>query len=99
MLTFLIIGLFQILLTVGFIMVWKSVMNNNQEQLPRVFFAITTVRIVFSVAIYAVVLWIIRTNVEMVKIFTLIYIVLYMLLLGFDTAYFYCSLQKINNKK
>lgn len=91
--------LYQTILTVGSVLVWRSVMKNNAAQLPKVFFAITTMRLVASVAFFALALWLIHTQVEEVKLFTIFFLVLYMLLLGFDTAYFYCSSQKINNKK
>ena len=87
---------YQTVITAGSITVWKSVMKNNPAQLPKVFFAITIVRLVFSVAFFALALWLMHTDVGQVKLFTVFFLVVYMLLLVFDTAYFYCSSQKIN---
>ena len=78
-------------ITIGAVTVWRSAMKNNPAQLPKVFFAITTVRLVISVAFFALALWLIHSDLGQVKIFTLFFLVVYMLLLVFDTAYFYCS--------
>lgn len=100
MLTILIVlaAAYQVGITIGAVTVWKSVMKNNPVQLPKVFFAITTIRLVVSVAFFALALWLIHSDVGQVKIFTLFFLVVYMLLLIFDTAYFYCSSQKINKR-
>lgn len=85
-------------ITIGAVSTWKATMKNNPAQLPKVFFAITTVRLIFSVAFFALALWLIHSDLEQVKIFTLFFLVVYILLLIFDTAYFYSSSQKINKR-
>lgn len=85
-------------ITIGAVTTWKAAMKNNPAQLPKVFFAITTVRLVISVTFFALALWLIHSDLGQVKIFTLFFLVVYMLLLVFDTAYFYCSSQKINKR-
>jgi len=87
--------LYQVVFTAGSIMVWRTVKNNNPEQLPKVFFATTAIRLFTSVVVFALAMWLIHSDMEHVKIFTVFFLAVYMLLLVFDTAYFYCSSQKI----
>jgi len=87
--------LYQVIFTAGSVLVWKSVKNNNPAQLPKVFFATTAIRLFTSVVVFALALWLIHTDIGQVKIFTAFFLVVYMLLLIFDTAYFYCSSQQI----
>jgi len=97
MLTILLVAtlLYQVLLTIGSIIVWKQVKKNNATQLPKVFFAITTVRLATSVMLFALALWYLQEDTKNIKIFSSIFLAIYTLLLIIDTAYFYCSSIKI----
>lgn len=90
---------YQAVLTAGSVMVWKSVKKNNPAQLPKVFFAATAVRLFISVVVFAFSVWLIHEDLTEIKIFTVVFLLVYMLLLLFDTAYFYCSSQQLNSNK
>ena len=83
------------LLTSGSIMVWNTVKKTSPEQLPRVFFATMAIRMIAALGVFAAALFLIHNDMEQVKFFTIIFIVIYLLLLIFDTMYFYCSSKKI----
>lgn len=86
-------------LTLGSIKVWKTIEKTNPTSLAKVFFVSMAVRLVVSVVIFAVSLWLMKDDVDSIKMFTILFVIIYFLLLAFDTIYFYCSLKTINNKK
>ncbi len=78
-------------LTGGSIMVWRTLKASAPELLPKAFFVTAIVRMVASLGVFAVAVYIIHEDRETLKQFTLIFLTVYMLLLVFDTVYFYCS--------
>lgn len=85
------------LLTAGSLLTWKKVLKDNPQLLPKLFFTTSAIRLVASVALFAISLLLIRQDIEQVKIFTIVVIATYLLLLTFDTAYFYHSSKTIDN--
>ncbi len=83
-------------LTGGAIMVWRTIKKSSPELMPKVFFATTLVRMIASLGVFAVSLYVINGDKDTMKLFTLIFLVVYMLLLIFDTAYYYCSSRERN---
>ncbi|MCQ2128948.1 MAG: hypothetical protein MJZ08_05910 [Bacteroidaceae bacterium] len=86
-------------LTLGSIKVWKTVEKTNPVSLAKVFFVSMAVRLIVSVAIFAISLMLMKDDVDAIKLFTILFVIIYFLLLAFDTIYFYCSLKMLNNKK
>ena len=86
-------------LTLGSIKVWKTVEKTNPASLAKVFFVSMAVRLIVSVAIFAISLMLMKDDVDAIKRFTILFVIIYFLLLAFDTIYFYCSLKMLNNKK
>lgn len=85
------------LLTICSLVVWNKVLKDRPQALPRLFFLTTIVRLLASVALFLVALMMIRHDTAQVKMFTLIFIAAYLLLLIFDTAYFCHSSKTIEN--
>ena len=89
--------LFHAVLTVGSLFTWKKVLKDNPQLLPKLFFTTAAIRLVASVALFAISLLLIRQDIVQVKIFTVVVIATYLLLLTFDTAYFSHSSKTIDN--
>ncbi len=89
--------LFQVLLTAGAIAIWNMVKRESPQALPKVFFLTTLVRLLASTAFFAVALYVISADKDGLKLFTAIFIITYLLLLVFDTMYFYFSSKAIDN--
>lgn len=77
--------------TVGSIKLWNLA---TIEQRTKLFFATTIIRLLLSVIIFAVSIYALRSDIEQVKIFTVIFAPTYFLFLLFDTGYFYYSCNK-----
>lgn len=89
--------LLQLLLTTGTIAIWNMVRRNSPQALPKVFFLTTLVRLIASTAFFAAALYVISADKDGLKLFTAIFIITYLLLLVFDTMYFYFSSKAIDN--
>ena len=80
---------------------FKTVIKLNPEKLTKLFFLIMGIRFVFPLAFYAAFLWGMSNSgnsADDLKIFTIFYLLIYMLFLAIDTAYFYCTLKQLDNK-
>lgn len=87
-----------IMLTAGTVLVWQTVKKTSPEALVKVFFLSMGVRLLASVILFAVGAYLIKDDTEAIKLFAVIFIAAYLLMLLFDTAYFYCSSQLLNKK-
>ena len=85
-------------LTLGGIKVWKTAERTNPTALAKVFFVSTAVRLVASAGLFLIALMLIKDDAGMVKMFTIFFVILYFLLLIFDTVYFYRSLKTMDNR-
>lgn len=86
----------QAFLTVGAVVLWNTTKKNSPEQLPRLFFVVSGARLLISLIAYAAGLYLVHEDLTQVKIFTVVTLLLYMLLLVFDTAFFYFSSNTLN---
>ena len=82
-------------LTGGAIMVWRTVSKTAQEQLPKVFFATMAARLLSTVLLFAAAAFLLRNDRTELITFAVIYIILYIIMLILDTAYFYCSSKQL----
>ncbi len=90
--------LLQLLLTAGAIAIWNMVRRSTPQALPKVFFITSLVRLLASIVFFAVALYVISADKDGLKLFTAIFIITYLLLLVFDTMYFYFSSKAIDNR-
>lgn len=81
----------QVFLTVGALTLWNTTKKNSPQQLPKLFFVVSAARLLVSLIAFAAGLYLIHEDLTQVKIFTVVTLLLYMLLLVFDTAFFYFS--------
>ncbi len=89
--------LLQVLLTAGAIAIWNMVRSHTPQALPKVFFITSFVRLLASIVFFAVALYVISADRDALKIFTAVFAITYLLLLVFDTMYFYFSSKTIDN--
>ncbi|MBQ0085613.1 MAG: hypothetical protein KBS65_05165 [Prevotella sp.] len=85
-------------LTLGGIKIWKTVEKTKPSALAKVFFISMAARLVMSVGMFLVALMLLKEDIDAIKMFTVFFVILYFLLLIFDTVYFYCSLKIMDNK-
>lgn len=85
-------------LTFGGIKIWKTAEKTNPAALAKIFFVSMAVRLVMSVGMFLVALMLLKDDVGAIKMFTVFFVILYFLLLIFDTVYFYCSSKIMDNK-
>lgn len=88
----------QIALTIGGVVLWKKAKRKSAAALAKVRMLTTTVRLLVSVAIFAIALGFLKDDKEIVKVFTIFFAASYFILLIADTLYFYISSKKIDNK-
>ncbi|MDO5446598.1 MAG: hypothetical protein Q4F34_02330, partial [Prevotellaceae bacterium] len=82
----------QLALTLGGIILWKKAGKKSAARLTKVRMLTTTVRLLVSVAIFAIAIFLIKEDRDAVKVFTIFFAAIYFLLLISDTIYFYvCS--------
>lgn len=86
------------MLTAGTVLVWQTIKKSTPEALPKIFFLSMGVRLFASVILFAVGVFLIKDDTDAIKLFAVIFIAAYLLMLLFDTAYFYCSSQLLNKK-
>lgn len=86
------------ILTTGTVLVWMSAKKSAPEMLPKIFFLSMGVRLFASIILFAVGVYLLRGDMEPMKLFTVVFIAAYLLMLLFDTAFFYWSSQQLNKK-
>ena len=88
----------QIALTIGGIILWKKAKGKSAATLAKVRMLTSTVRLLVSVAIFAIAIYLIKEDKETVKVFTIFFAAVYFILLITDTLYFYVCSRKVDNK-
>ena len=90
MLTVLIIAtiVLQAVLTGGSLAIWNNVRKSAPQVLTKTFFVIMMIRLFASMVVFALAVYLMHDNASDVKLYAIVFIVLYIALLVFDTLYF-----------
>ena len=90
----------QALLAAVSVFLWNKVSRASAGRLHQLYFMLSGIRLVLSLAFFVLGLCFLEGRQEILR-FTVIVLVIYFLVLAFDTIYFYCSLnkQKRNDKQ
>lgn len=83
----------------GAITAWKKMAQTAPETLPKLFFVISILRLLASVALFAVCLFIIHEDRDMLKQFTVMFLAVYLVMLMIDTTYFYKATKRMGEKR
>lgn len=88
--------LFHISLTVGTIKMLKKFSSESPMTRPKIFLASSVVRIILSLIAFAVSIIILKEDMHQLKVFTIAFLIIYMVVLAFDTIYFYRSSESVS---
>lgn len=83
----------------GAITAWRKVAQTAPQTLPKLFFVISTLRLLASVALFAICIFVIHEDREMLKQFTVMFLAIYLVMLVIDTTYFYKATKRMGEKK
>jgi uncharacterized membrane protein len=86
------------IIAIGAISAWKKVAQTAPATLPRLFFAISILRLLASVALFAVCLFLIHEDRDLLKQFTVMFLAIYLVMLVIDTTYFYKATKRMGEK-
>ena len=80
--------LLQVFFTAGLILIWRMLAKDNPSAMPKFFFAATALRLVISVIVFFVCIYLIRGDIEHIKTLTVTILASYALLHMIDIIYF-----------
>ena len=88
----------QVVLTVGGLAIWNGVRKNDPQTLTRTFFIIMGMRFVLSLAVFIIGLFVMRECISDIKVYAIVFAVLYLVVLAFDTLYFLRGLKSMDKE-
>lgn len=88
-------AVFHLVCSTAYIYGWKAIAKRSPETLPKYYLAGSAFRLMAAAAVLLVYCVAERNNVQAIKVFAVVFIVYYVLILAFDALFF----AKVSNKK
>lgn len=79
---------FNLIAAFAFITVWRKVALSSEKNLPILFLSASGIRIVVAAMIVLIYFFVMRSNAQSIKIFAVVFMAFYLMMLVFDTWFF-----------
>ena len=81
-------SVFNLIAAFAFITVWRKVALSSEKNLPILFLSASGIRIVVAAMIVLIYFFVMRSNAQSIKIFAVVFMAFYLMMLVFDTWFF-----------
>ena len=81
-------SVFNLIAAFAFITVWRKVALSSEKNLPILFLSASGIRIVVAAMIVQIYFFVMRSNAQSIKIFAVVFMAFYLMMLVFDTWFF-----------
>ena len=81
-------SVFNLVAAFAFITVWRKVALSSEKNLPILFLSASGIRIVVAAMIVLIYFFVMRSNAQSIKIFAVVFMAFYLMMLVFDTWFF-----------
>ena len=81
-------SVFNLIAAFAFITVWRKVALSSEKDLPILFLSASGIRIVVAAMIVLIYFFVMRSNAQSIKIFAVVFMAFYLMMLVFDTWFF-----------
>ena len=81
-------SVFNLIAAFAFITVWRKVALSSEKNLPILFLSASGIRIVVAAMIVLIYFFVMRSNAQSIKIFAVVFMAFYLVMLVFDTWFF-----------
>ena len=81
-------SVFNLIAAFAFITVWRKVALSSEKNLPILFLSASGIRIVVAAMIVLIYFFVMRSNAQSIKIFAVVFMTFYLMMLVFDTWFF-----------
>jgi hypothetical protein len=81
-------SVFNLIAAFAFITVWRKVALSSEKNLPILFLSASGIRIVVAAMVVLIYFFVMRSNAQSIKIFAVVFMAFYLMMLVFDTWFF-----------